>query len=169
MAKGRELGNPRMAGLRPVRGHRTDHPTPPGCVGGRCAPRRHRWQDLPPDRPRARDVPHHGRCGHDQPRWHRGARCTAKLEYAAARQWLPSASAVACTAAAAGRTAGCRNRVSASIVTHEVGDHWQRHHADIGDRLIQDLQIPEGISAISVALDRTSVPIEEALPRKSRL
>lgn len=57
------------------------------------------------------------------------------------------------------------SRVSFDRVTHEIGDHWQRHHADIEDQLIQELQIPEGTSAISVALDRTSVPIEEALPR----
>ena len=36
------------------------------------------------------------------------------------------------------------SRVSFDRVTHEVGDHWQRHHADIEDRLIQELEIPHG-------------------------
>ena len=56
------------------------------------------------------------------------------------------------------------SRVSFERVAHEVGDQWLREHADIEDQLMEEFAIPVGAVAMSVAVDRVSVPMEE--PRK---
>jgi hypothetical protein len=57
------------------------------------------------------------------------------------------------------------SRASFERVPHVVGGLWIEHHADIEDCLIQEQEIPKEAKSISVSLDRTSVPMEEALPR----
>lgn len=57
------------------------------------------------------------------------------------------------------------SRASFERVPHLVGDLWLEHHVDIEDCLIQEQEIPKDAKSISVSLDRTSVPMEEALPR----
>jgi hypothetical protein len=57
------------------------------------------------------------------------------------------------------------SRASFERVPHIIGALWLEHRADIEDSLIQELDIPEGTMAVSVSLDRTSVPMEEPAPR----
>lgn len=59
------------------------------------------------------------------------------------------------------------SRASFERVAHLVGEHWLREHADIEDQLAQDYEIPVEAVAMSVALDRVSVPMEEATKRRS--
>jgi len=58
------------------------------------------------------------------------------------------------------------SRASFERVPHLVGRLWLEHHADIEDQLIQDFAIPDQAASISIALDRASVPMEEAVPRR---
>lgn len=57
------------------------------------------------------------------------------------------------------------SRVSFERVAHHVGEHWLHEHADIEDQLMQELDVPASTAAISVALDRVSVPMEEPVRR----
>jgi len=56
------------------------------------------------------------------------------------------------------------SRASFERVAHLVGEHWLREHADIEDQLTREYELPAEVVALSVALDRVSVPMEE--PRK---
>jgi hypothetical protein len=56
------------------------------------------------------------------------------------------------------------SRISFERVAHMVGEHWLREHADIEDQLTQEFEVPAEATAMSVALDRVAVPMEE--PRK---
>ncbi len=58
------------------------------------------------------------------------------------------------------------SRASFERVAHLVGEHWLREHADIEDLLAQEFEVPAEAVAMSVAVDRVSVPMEE--PRKRR-
>jgi hypothetical protein len=57
------------------------------------------------------------------------------------------------------------SRASFERVPHLVGELWLEHHADIEDALIQAFEVPAEAASISVAIDRASVPMEEAVPR----
>jgi len=57
------------------------------------------------------------------------------------------------------------SRASFERVPHLIGALWLEHHADIEDKLIQDLEVPKAATSVSVALDRASVPMEEVVPR----
>jgi hypothetical protein len=57
------------------------------------------------------------------------------------------------------------SRASFERVGHLVGDRWIEHHANIEDELIRDYEPPKETASISVALDRATVPMEEAVPR----
>ena len=57
------------------------------------------------------------------------------------------------------------SRASFERVAHDVGEHWLQEHADIEDDLTQKLEVPAEAAAMSVALDRVSVPMEEAAKR----
>jgi hypothetical protein len=50
-------------------------------------------------------------------------------------------------------------------VPHLVGGLWLQHHADLEDELIRAYEVPGEAASISVAIDRASVPMEEAVPR----
>lgn len=68
--------------------------------------------------------------------------------------------------AAAKQSGRCRySRISFERVAHEVGKHWLHEHADIEDQLTQEFEVPAAAAALSVALDRVSVPMEEPLKR----
>jgi hypothetical protein len=62
-----------------------------------------------------------------------------------------------------GRFPYCRS--SFEDVAHMVGVQWLQEHADIEDALTKEFAIPGDAAAISVALDRVSVPMEEPLKR----
>jgi hypothetical protein len=51
-------------------------------------------------------------------------------------------------------------------VPHLVGELWLEHHADIEDALVQSFDVPKEAASISIAIDRASVPMEEAVQRK---
>lgn len=57
------------------------------------------------------------------------------------------------------------SRASFERVAHIVGDHWLREHADIEDQLTQEYDVPAEAVAMSIAVDRVSVPMEEAAKR----
>jgi hypothetical protein len=57
------------------------------------------------------------------------------------------------------------SRASFERVPHLIGALWLEHHADIEDKLIEDLEVPKAATSVSVALDRASVPMEEVVPR----
>jgi len=57
------------------------------------------------------------------------------------------------------------SRASFERVAHLVGEHWLREHADIEDQLTQEFEVPAAAVAMSVALDRVAVPMEEAKKR----
>ena len=57
------------------------------------------------------------------------------------------------------------SRASFERVAHMVGEHWLREHADIEDELTQEYDIPAETVAMSVALDRVAVPMEEPAKR----
>jgi hypothetical protein len=57
------------------------------------------------------------------------------------------------------------SRASFERVAHLVGEHWLRQHADIEDHLTREFELPAEAVAMSVALDRVSVPMEEAAKR----
>lgn len=57
------------------------------------------------------------------------------------------------------------SRASFERVAHLVGEHWLREHADIEDQLSREFDLPTETVAVSVALDRVSVPMEEASKR----
>jgi hypothetical protein len=57
------------------------------------------------------------------------------------------------------------SRASFERVTHELGEEWLAHHADIEDELVQGIQVPENVHAVSMALDRVSIPMEEEAKR----
>jgi hypothetical protein len=57
------------------------------------------------------------------------------------------------------------SRISFERVAHMVGAHWLREHADIEDQLAQEFVVPAEAVAMSVAMDRVSVPMEEATKR----
>lgn len=57
------------------------------------------------------------------------------------------------------------SRASFERVPHLVGGLWLEHHADIEDELIKEFEIPAEAASISIAIDRTSVPMEEEVPR----
>lgn len=57
------------------------------------------------------------------------------------------------------------SRASFERVAHMVGEHWLREHADIEDELTQAYDMPAEAIAMSVALDRVSVPMEEPAKR----
>lgn len=57
------------------------------------------------------------------------------------------------------------SRASFERVAHMVGEHWLREHADIEDQLTQEFDMPAEAVAMSAALDRVSVPMEEAAKR----
>ncbi|MCB9871386.1 MAG: ISKra4 family transposase [Planctomycetes bacterium] len=59
------------------------------------------------------------------------------------------------------------SRASFERVAHLVGEHWLREHADIEDQLAWEFDLPAEAVAISVALDRVSVPMEEAAKRSA--
>ena len=56
------------------------------------------------------------------------------------------------------------SRASFERVAHEVATQYLPQQADIEDELVQELAIPKEARAISLALDRTALPMEE--PRK---
>ena len=56
------------------------------------------------------------------------------------------------------------SRISFERVAHMVGEQLVREHADIEDQLAQEYELPADAKAMSVSLDRTTVPMEE--PRK---
>lgn len=65
---------------------------------------------------------------------------------------------------------GCRfpySRASFERVAHLVGAHWLREHADIEDQLTQEFEVPVEAVAMSVAVDRVSVPMEEPKKRQA--
>jgi len=53
------------------------------------------------------------------------------------------------------------SRASFERVAHLVGEHWLREHADIEDQLPQEYELPAEVVALSAALDRVAVPMEE--------
>lgn len=57
------------------------------------------------------------------------------------------------------------SRASFERVPHLVGGLWLEHHADLEDDLIHAYEVPDEAASISVAIDRASVPMEEAVPR----
>lgn len=57
------------------------------------------------------------------------------------------------------------SRASFERVAHMVGEHWLREHADIEDKLTEEFDLPADAVAMSVALDRVAVPMEEAATR----
>ena len=57
------------------------------------------------------------------------------------------------------------SRASFERVAHLVGEHWLREHADIEDQLTQEFEVPAAAVAMSIALDRVAVPLEEPRPR----
>ena len=57
------------------------------------------------------------------------------------------------------------SRASFERVPHLVGGLWLQHHADLEDELIRVYEVPDEAASISVAIDRASVPMEEAVPR----
>jgi hypothetical protein len=57
------------------------------------------------------------------------------------------------------------SRASFERVAHLVGENWLREHADIEDELTQEFAVPAEVVAMSVALDRVSVPMEEPAKR----
>lgn len=57
------------------------------------------------------------------------------------------------------------SRASFERVAHMVGEHWLREHADIEDQLTQEFEVPAQAVAMSVALDRATVPMEEPTKR----
>lgn len=57
------------------------------------------------------------------------------------------------------------SRASFERVAHLVGEQWLAHHADIEDELISDFEVPPDAAAISISLDRASVPMEEIVAR----
>lgn len=50
-------------------------------------------------------------------------------------------------------------------VAHDLGRNWVRRHADIEDQLVEELEIPEAATAVSMSIDRVAVPMEEAKKR----
>lgn len=56
------------------------------------------------------------------------------------------------------------SRATLERVAHEVGEQWLHEQVDILDQIAEELELPAGVRAISVALDRVSIPMEE--PRK---
>jgi len=74
----------------------------------------------------------------------------------------PSREAAA-SAKQTGRLPYCR--ATFEKVAHAVGDAWDRVHADIEDALVEEMEIPNEACSVSVALDRTSVPMEEPAKR----
>ena len=56
------------------------------------------------------------------------------------------------------------SRASFERVAHEVGEQYLPNQADIEDELIQEFEIPKEACAVSLAVDRTALPMEE--PRK---
>jgi hypothetical protein len=57
------------------------------------------------------------------------------------------------------------SRASFERVAHLVGELWQASHANIEDELIRAYAIPAATAAVSVGIDRASVPMEECVPR----
>jgi hypothetical protein len=57
------------------------------------------------------------------------------------------------------------SRTSFERVPHEVGALYLQHRADIEDSLVRCLEIPTEARAVSVSLDRGSVPMEEPIAR----
>jgi hypothetical protein len=57
------------------------------------------------------------------------------------------------------------SRASFERVPHEVGVLYMQHRANIEDEIVACLEIPSEARAISVSLDRASVPLEECIPR----
>ena len=57
------------------------------------------------------------------------------------------------------------SRASFERVPHQVGALYLQHRADIEDALARCLGIPTEARAVSVSLDRASVPMEEPIPR----
>ncbi len=57
------------------------------------------------------------------------------------------------------------SRASFERVPHLIGALWLEHRANIEDKLTQDFESPAEAASISVSLDRTSVPMEEVVPR----
>jgi len=57
------------------------------------------------------------------------------------------------------------SRASFERVPHLVGTAYDEHRADIEDTLMREFKIPDDARAVSVSLDRTSVPMEEEVPR----
>ncbi len=57
------------------------------------------------------------------------------------------------------------SRASFERVPHLVGSLFLEHRADIEDELMREFEIPEEARAVSVSLDRASVPMEEPVPR----
>ena len=53
------------------------------------------------------------------------------------------------------------SRASFERVGHELGEDWVRNHAEIEDAIIEALEVPSEAAAISVGLDRVSIPMEE--------
>ena len=58
------------------------------------------------------------------------------------------------------------SRASFERVAHLAGEQYLEHQADIEDLTIQAFEIPEEVHALSVGLDRVSIPLEEPAPRK---
>ena len=58
------------------------------------------------------------------------------------------------------------SRVAFERVGHLVGESYLKHKVEIEDKTIDTFEIPEETCAISVGLDRASIPLEEPIPRK---
>ncbi|MBI4516587.1 MAG: ISKra4 family transposase [Deltaproteobacteria bacterium] len=57
------------------------------------------------------------------------------------------------------------SRTSMERIAHAVGTLFVAQSADIEDRLIEEVQIPEGTAGISVSVDRAALAMEEPRPR----
>lgn len=57
------------------------------------------------------------------------------------------------------------SRSSFEHVGHVVGGAMRDHRVDIEDALISEMEIPKAAVSVSVALDRTTVPMEEPRPK----
>jgi len=92
-------------------------------------------------------------------------------------EWLPEAAAAMAYRLARGTSREAEqaaevertlpySRSSFEKVGHAVGAEMVRERADIEEALIAEMEIPCEAASISVALDRTSMPMEEPLPRR---
>ena len=57
------------------------------------------------------------------------------------------------------------SRASFERVPHLVGALYLEHRADIEDEVMREMKIPDQARAVTVSIDRASVPMEEPIPR----